>query len=116
MTRCSKEELFEKSWMRFRRALETRGYPGSWLDHARGGLKWSDREGMIAGMDKKRALKREQGPHQGGCNKAVVVVVASKPGVEKWWNRCREVGGLLDLEGLNPEVRERLPKRLMLCL
>jgi hypothetical protein len=116
LTRCSKEELFEKSWMRFRRALETRGYPGSWLDHARGGLKWSDREGMIAGMDKKRALKREQGPHQGGCNKAVVVVVASKPGVEKWWNRCRAVGGLLDLEGLNPEVRERLPKRLMLCL
>lgn len=115
MTRCSKEEHFEKAWERFKTALKTRGYPSHWLDRARGELQWSDRDEMIAKMDEKRAQKRAQGPG-GGCSKAIVVVVASKPGVEKWWKKCRQVEGLLDMEDLDPEVRKRIPKRLMLCL
>ena len=115
LTRCSKEEHFEKAWERFKTALKTRGYPSHWLDRARGELQWSDRDEMIAKMDEKRAQKRAQGPG-GGCSKAIVVVVASKPGVEKWWKKCRQVEGLLDMEDLDPEVRKRIPKRLMLCL
>ena len=59
---------------------------------------------------------KAQGPNGGGCSKAIAVVVSSKPGVEKWWKKCRQVEGLLDMEDLDPEVRKRIPKRLMLCL
>ena len=116
LTRCSKEEYFEKAWERFKTALKTRGYPSHWLEGARGQLQWGDRDQMIAKMDEKRAQKRAQGPNGGGCSKAIVVVVSSKPGVEKWWKKCRQVEGLLDMEDLDPEVRKRIPKRLMLCL
>lgn len=40
LTRCAREEHSEAAWERFRGALVTRGYPGHWLDRARGDWKW----------------------------------------------------------------------------
>ena len=115
LTRCSREEHFEAAWERFRGALLTRGYPGRWLDRARGDLKWQDREEVVARMDEKRAQKRGEGGKAKGCAKAVVVVVAAKPGVQEWWKRCRAEEGLLEMEDLTPAMKERIPERLMLC-
>ena len=116
LTRASTEERFESAWVRFRGALMKRGYPAHWLDRTRGALRWSDRAGIMTRMDEKRAAKKEGGlGGEGGCAKALVVVIESRPGVQEWWRDCRLVDDLLDLGWLGGEKVD-LPPKFMLCL
>ena len=63
---CSTEEGYEKAWTRFEGALcgeegkrRGRGYPRAFVEGAREGLLWENKEKVLARLEEKRSEKGE---------------------------------------------------------
>ena len=100
---CSTEEGYERAWVRFKGALcgekgkrRGRGYPTAFVEGAREGLLWKDRETVLQRLTEKKG-ERERG--KGGWDGGMVIRAPNREGVEQWW---RGLEGIRGWQGLGP--------------
>jgi hypothetical protein len=114
LTRCSTKEGFDGAWERFRSALMTkRGYKKEWVEKVEKEVRWEDREARHTSMDEKREA-RVRG-EQAQLMPGLPIIIPDKAGVSEWWARCVEEG-LVGMQGLHQEARDKLPGALFRSL
>ena len=92
---CNSKSRFLEAWNRFEIALGGRGYSKEFIEGAKGGVSWKDRQNILNKQKSKQELDR------------MPVVVEGRPGVQEWWKDCIE-RGLAGFEGLNKEEKKYL--------
>mmetsp|Transcript_84117 Transcript_84117/g.136359 ORF Transcript_84117/g.136359 Transcript_84117/m.136359 type:complete len:235 (-) Transcript_84117:961-1665(-) len=114
----STEQYFDDSWLAYRFRLFRAGYPVALIKSHEGGRLWKNKSLIIAGMEKRAAMKSEIGwliskpPIE---DLVIPMILPAHVGTKRFFSEAQN-SGLLTFDNFPSAAKEHLPTKLMKCL
>jgi hypothetical protein len=110
ITLCSTEKEYDKTFNRYDKALQTRGYSAHDVHNVRKNVKWENKKDILIKREEKKKKGKGEAP-------GIVVVIEDKPGLKEWWEACTGEGITNSFGVFFSDVEiELLPERLFRCV